>query len=40
MCLADALEPAVVDEIIAVANAAEPKLREMVEGVVKQIGKG
>ena len=40
MCLADALEPAVVDEIIAVANAAEPKLRELVEGVVKQIGKG
>ena len=40
MCLADALEPAVVDEIIAVANSAEPKLRELVEGVVKQIGKG
>ncbi len=40
MCLADALEPAVVDEIIAVANSAEPKLRELVEGIVKQIGKG
>ena len=35
----DALQPAVVEEIIATANAAEPKLRALVEGVVQQIGK-
>jgi len=34
MCLPDALEPAVVEEIIAVANSAEPKLRALVMGVV------
>ena len=39
MCLPDALQPAVVEEIIATANAAEPKLRALVEGVVQQIGK-
>jgi purine-nucleoside phosphorylase len=38
MCLPDALQPAVVEEIIATANAAEPKLRELVAGVVGQIG--
>ncbi|MDE0938787.1 MAG: purine-nucleoside phosphorylase [Pirellulales bacterium] len=40
MCLPDALQPAVVEEIIATANAAEPKLRELVAGVVGQIGRG
>ncbi len=34
MCLPDSLEPAVVEEIIAVANSAEPKLRAMVQGVI------
>ncbi len=34
MCLPDALEPAVVEEIIRVANSAEPKLRTLVEGVL------
>jgi purine-nucleoside phosphorylase len=34
MCLADALEPADVPKIIAVANAAEPKLRTLVTGVL------
>ncbi len=38
MCLPDALKPAVVDEIIATANAAEPKLRALVAGIVGQIG--
>ena len=38
MCLPDALKPADVDEIIATANAAEPKLRELVAGIVGQIG--
>ena len=38
MCLPDALEPAVVDEIIATANAAEPKLRALVAGIVAHIG--
>jgi purine-nucleoside phosphorylase len=34
MCLPDALQPARVEEIIAVANAAEPKLRTLVKGVL------
>lgn len=34
MCLPDALKPAVVEEIIAVANAAEPKLTTLVKGVL------
>ncbi|MEO1498804.1 MAG: purine-nucleoside phosphorylase [Planctomycetota bacterium] len=34
MCLPDALEPADVNEIIAVANSAEPKLRALVEGIL------
>ena len=34
MCLPDALEPAVVEEIIAVANSAEPKLLPLVLGVL------
>ena len=38
MCLPDALKPAVVDEIIATANAAEPKLRALVAGIVAHIG--
>ncbi len=36
MCLPDALEPAVVEEIIAVAAAAESKLRKIVLGVLSQ----
>jgi purine-nucleoside phosphorylase len=34
MCLPDALEPADVAKIIATANAAEPKLRALVRGVL------
>ncbi len=34
MCLADCLEPADVAKIIATANAAEPKLRALVRGVL------
>ncbi|MCA9230884.1 MAG: purine-nucleoside phosphorylase [Planctomycetales bacterium] len=34
MCLPDALRPANVEEIIAVANSAEPKLRALVLGVL------
>lgn len=34
MCLPDALEPTDVPKIIAVANAAEPKLRVLVRGVL------
>jgi len=37
ICLPDALEPARIDEIIAVANAAEKKLRVLVKGVVAEI---
>jgi purine-nucleoside phosphorylase len=37
MCLADALEPASVPEIIATANAAEPKLRTIVRGVLQAL---
>ena len=34
MCLPDALKPAVVEEIVAVANSAEPKLKALVLGVL------
>lgn len=34
MCLPDNLKPAVVEEIIAVANEAQPKLRALVMGVL------
>ena len=34
MCLPDALEVAEVEEIIRVANSAEPKLRTLVEGIL------
>jgi purine-nucleoside phosphorylase len=34
MCLPDALKPADVAEIIAIANAAEPKLRTLVSGLL------
>jgi purine-nucleoside phosphorylase len=34
MCLPDALEPADVPKIIAIANAAEPNLRALVKGVL------
>src|SRR5262249_12534258 len=37
MCLPDALEPAVLEEIIAVANAAEKKLRVLVRRVVAEL---
>ena len=37
MCLPDALEPAVLSEIIAVANAAEKKLRVLVRRVVAEL---
>jgi len=38
MALPDALKPAVVSEIIAVANAAEPKLTKIVSGVLARLG--
>lgn len=37
MCLPDALEPTDIDKIIAVANAAEAKLRTIVRGVLERI---
>ena len=37
VCLPDALEPVVLEEIIAVANAAEKKLRVLVRRVVEQL---
>ena len=36
LCFPDALEPANVDEIIAVANEAEPKLTKLVMGVLAE----
>jgi purine-nucleoside phosphorylase len=36
MCLPDALEPADVPKIIATANAAEPRLRTMVRGILQE----
>jgi len=40
MCLPDALKPANVEEIIAVANAAEPKLTALVTGVLQHEAAG
>jgi purine-nucleoside phosphorylase len=37
MCLPDALEPATVERIIAVANRAEPQLTELVRGVLERM---
>src|SRR5918995_1189027 len=36
MCLPDALKPARIEEIIAIAAAAEPKLRALVTGVLNR----
>jgi purine-nucleoside phosphorylase len=36
-CLPDALEPATVDRIIAVAQAAEPKLSALIRGVLERL---
>lgn len=38
MCLPDALKPANVDEIIAAANEASPRLVSIVEGIVTEAG--
>jgi purine-nucleoside phosphorylase len=35
MCMADALKPAKIEEIIAVAATAEPKLRAIVLGILE-----
>ena len=35
MCLPDALKPAVIEDIIATANGAEPKLRALVSQLIK-----
>jgi purine-nucleoside phosphorylase len=41
MCLPDALKPVNVAEIIAIANAAEPRLRTLITGIVaEQKGSG
>lgn len=37
MCLPDALEPATLERIVAVANTAEPKLTALVRGVLEQL---
>jgi len=37
MCLPDALEPATLERIIAVANRAEPGLTELVRGVLERL---
>jgi purine-nucleoside phosphorylase len=37
MCLPDALEPATVERIIAVANRAEPGLTQLVRGVLERM---
>ncbi len=36
MCLPDALKPVKIEEIIAVANEAEAKLRGVVRGVLER----
>jgi len=37
MCLPDALEPVQIEEILAVANQAEAKLRAIVQGVLERL---
>jgi len=37
MCLPDALEPATMEKIVAVANGAEPKLTRLVSGVLERL---
>jgi len=37
LCLPDALQPVSLEEVIAVANAAEPKLRTLVRRVVGEL---
>jgi purine-nucleoside phosphorylase len=37
MCLPDALEPATLERILAVANTAEPKMTEVVKGVLQSL---
>ena len=37
-CLPDALEPATIEEIIRVANTAQPKLTRLIEGVLRRLG--
>lgn len=37
MCLPDALEPATVEKIIAVANRAEPRLTQLITGVLERL---
>ena len=37
MCLPDALEPAVIETILKTAASAEPKLRQIVLGILKRI---
>ncbi|HBE70887.1 MAG TPA: purine-nucleoside phosphorylase [Planctomycetaceae bacterium] len=39
MCLPDALKPANVEEIIATANEAEPRLRTLVTGMLETLSK-
>jgi len=36
-CLPDALEPAVIEEIIKVANEAEPKLTRLVARLIAEV---
>ena len=40
MCLPDALRPANIDEILATAAEAEPKLRKIVLGILAAEGAG
>jgi purine-nucleoside phosphorylase len=39
MCLPDAIKPAIVEEIIAIANEAEPKLTKIVCGIIEKLYK-
>ena len=40
MCIPETLEPASLEKILAVAAGAEPKLTELVTGVVERLGTG
>jgi hypothetical protein len=37
MCLPDSLQPATVEQIISVANEAEPRLTQLVIGILDRL---
>jgi len=40
MCLPDALKPVTLEEIVAVANTAQPRLSKLMRRVVEELAAG